>query len=223
MRFKVENLSKKKPDGSYLFKDISFTLFDKEIVTITGPTSKTTLLKCLSQLIVYDDGHVFIDDKAPEDVSIPIWRTRVLYVPQRPPIIPGTPLDYLKKIRSFKAQQKIVHLHNDPVEISSRWDIKEALWESDWNQLSGGEIQRISLAIALSCSPEVLLLDEPTSALDQNSCLLVEETLKNHSCIWITHNPEQENRISSYKIVLKPHEESNNDDSNNTDDLLLDI
>nr|CAG8454971.1 5147_t:CDS:2 [Entrophospora candida] len=219
MRFKVENLSKKKPDGSYLFKDISFTLFDKEIVTITGPSGvgKTTLLKCLSQLIVYDDGHVFIDD------NIPIWRTRVLYVPQRPPIIPGTPLDYLKKIRSFKAQQKIVHLHNDPVEISSRWDIKEALWESDWNQLSGGEIQRISLAIALSCSPEVLLLDEPTSALDQNSCLLVEETLKNHSCIWITHNPEQENRISSYKIVLKPHEESNNDDSNNTDDLLLDI
>ncbi|CAJ0884719.1 15968_t:CDS:2, partial [Entrophospora sp. SA101] len=80
-----------KSDGSYLFKDISFTLFDKEIVTITGP----------------------------KDVSIPIWRTRVLYVPQRPPIIPGTPLDYLKKIRSFKAQQKIAHLHNDPIEISS--------------------------------------------------------------------------------------------------------
>ncbi|CAJ0831574.1 245_t:CDS:2, partial [Entrophospora sp. SA101] len=60
------------------------------------------------------------------DVSIPIWRTRVLYVPQRPPIIPGTPLDYLKKIRSFKAQQ------NDTI-ISKSENKKPSLMQGDNN------------------------------------------------------------------------------------------
>ena len=42
---------------------------------------------------------------------------------------------------------------------SFRWDIEEELWDKEWNQLSGGEIQRISLSIALSCKPDLLLLD----------------------------------------------------------------
>ncbi|CAG8735952.1 8229_t:CDS:2, partial [Acaulospora morrowiae] len=70
-----------------------------------------------------------------------------------------------------------------------------------------GEIQRISLAIALSCKPEVLLLDEPTSALDPTTCLLVEESLKEYACIWVTHDVEQEKRVSTHKFVLNPRVE----------------
>ncbi|RKO83002.1 hypothetical protein BDK51DRAFT_52709 [Blyttiomyces helicus] len=55
---------------------------------------------------------------------------------------------------------------------------------------------------ALSRSPEILLLDEPTSALDPETCFLVEQTLKQHRCVWITHDPRQEARVASASIYM---------------------
>jgi len=86
MRFQAVNLSKKKPDGSYLFKDVSISLREREIITITGPSGvgKTTLLKCIAELVVFEEGKLYLDDKSPDQHGIPLWRTRVMYVPQRP-------------------------------------------------------------------------------------------------------------------------------------------
>ncbi|CAG8457309.1 10480_t:CDS:2 [Diversispora eburnea] len=199
MKLKVENLSKLKVDGTYLFKDVSFSLFGKEIITISGPSGvgKTTLLKCIAQLVIYEEGCIFFNDKTPEESGVPNWRTQIMYVPQRTPIMPGTPLEFSQKIRTFSSQRLINKFYDDPIEISGRWNISEELWEKNWNQLSGGELQRISLAIALS-------------SLDPKTCHLVEKTLKEYSCIIVTHDPEQEKRISTHRIVLKPHMENEN-------------
>jgi len=45
---------------------------------------KTTLLKCVAQLIILDEGKPFLWHKTPESWGFPAWRARVLYVPQRP-------------------------------------------------------------------------------------------------------------------------------------------
>ncbi|KAG0043479.1 hypothetical protein BGZ90_009077, partial [Linnemannia elongata] len=65
------------------------------------------------------------------------------------------------------------------------WGIRPHLWHKKWNTLSGGEMQRISLAIGCSFRPEILLLDEPTSALDEVSCEKVEKTLGHLNCLSI--------------------------------------
>lgn len=46
------------------------------------------------------------------------------------------------------------------VEVAGRWGVEAELWEREWSNLSGGEAQRIALAVALALdTAEVLLLD----------------------------------------------------------------
>jgi hypothetical protein len=43
---------------------------------------------------------------------------------------------------------------------------------------------------------------EPTSALDPETCLLVEKSLKDKTCLWISHDPLQEARVASATLTL---------------------
>ena len=121
-------------------------------------------------------------------------------------------------------------MREDAVDISRLLGIEETLWRRDWSNLSGGEAQRIVLAIAIGLNgAEVLLLDgmlgpysscqnadsgiisEPTSALDAASSLLVERVLESelHSAesmlkaiLWITHSEEQGQRVGTRFIHI---------------------
>ncbi|GJJ68454.1 hypothetical protein EMPS_00800 [Entomortierella parvispora] len=198
--FRAKGVGKKNEDGDWLFRNIDLEV-KHGILTITGPSGvgKSTLLKCINQTIIMDEGQVYLEDKTPDQWGMPNWRSRVMYIPQRSPIMEGTPSDFVEEVRRFGAHKKNKESFDDPVEIGLDWGIRPELWHSRWNTLSGGEIQRISLAIGCSFRPDVLLLDEPTSALDESSCGQVERTLRqmNCVCLWVTHNPQQAHRISS--------------------------
>ena len=68
--------------------------------------------------------------------------------------------------------------------------------------LSGGERNRVHLAMALKQGGNVLLLDEPCSALDPGSTLRVEETIvqlsESMTIVMVTHNMQQAARVSDY-------------------------
>jgi ABC-type multidrug transport system ATPase subunit len=86
--------------GSYSLvlaeSDLSFSLERGEVIAVRGPSGcgyllnspfsirKTTLLKCIAQLTLLDEGKPFLWHKTPESWGYPSWRSRVLYVPQRP-------------------------------------------------------------------------------------------------------------------------------------------
>lgn len=76
------------------------------------------------------------------------------------------------------------------------------------HELSGGMCQRVAIAMALSCSPRLLIADEPTSSLDEETqekilALLAEQKRKtNLSILLISHNADVVEKLADRVIVL---------------------
>jgi len=206
-----------------IFHDINLDVRDGDILVLRGKSGsgKSTLLKCFAHLILYD-GDIRYRGKKPKTYGIPMYRTHVLYVPQRPSMLPGTPKEFIQLLFSFSAcrsrtnQKQGSHAsavdEGRAIEVAAQWGIDAELWDRPWATLSGGESQRIALASAVGLNTaEVLLLDEPTSALDAESSGLVEQYLKDmlhdesvttKALVWITHSDEQGRRVGTRFVQI---------------------
>ncbi|KAI8982048.1 P-loop containing nucleoside triphosphate hydrolase protein [Mycotypha africana] len=201
--FEAKGISLKLDDRDrWLFKDVHIFLEKGDTLVIRGPSGagKTTLLKCLAHLQPYTAGQTYLYGKTPAHYGITIWRSRVMYVPQRPALHPGTPMDLFNMAKSYASQKG--KYFDDPIKIGMDWNLSASHFYENWSFLSGGQMQRCQLAVALALNPEILLLDEPTSALDPETTLLVEKSLQGRTCIWITHSPDQEKRVGTQTLTL---------------------
>lgn len=101
--------------------------------------------------------------------GIPFYRTQVLYLPQKPSLLPGTPREFLDTVTSFSSRKRPelpLPDSQQPIELSAAWGIEPEIWDRTWTNLSGGEAQRVALAIAVGLdSAEILLLDGSSSGV----------------------------------------------------------
>jgi hypothetical protein len=110
--------------------------------------------------------------RQPSEYGLPEYRTKVLYIPQRPSLLPGSPRDFIRTITSFSSRRtkgsNPSSSSADPpssafdraVKLARAWGIEPYLWDREWSNLSGGEAQRLGLAVGLGLGgAEVVLLD----------------------------------------------------------------
>ncbi|EIE23944.1 P-loop containing nucleoside triphosphate hydrolase protein [Coccomyxa subellipsoidea C-169] len=187
-----------------ILTDISFSVRAGEKLFIRGPSGvgKSLLLRALAYLDPIQGGTLFLDGKAPEQIGVPQWRTQVTYVPQSRTQQKGTPSELYFAAQQFKAQRG--RPRGDLPALVAELGLEQSVLNQPWIELSGGQAQRVTLAICIALKPTFLLLDEPTSALDHDSALAAERVLTSSGCglIWITHEDAQPLRVGGRVLQL---------------------
>lgn len=154
-----------------VLKNVSIKASDRDFLGIIGPngSGKTTLLRCISRVVSPQSGTVLIDGKNVNTLSRMDIGKLVALVPQT------TNVDFSFTVRDMVFMGRTPHIPRFGLEKSTDFKITEQAMEmvgishlSDrlYEELSGGEKQRVIIARALAQQSPVLLLDEPTAHLD---------------------------------------------------------
>lgn len=178
---KFDTVTKKFPNGTVAFKELSFEVKKGDLVLITGPSGsgKTTIMKLLIKEYDATDGKILLEEQPLDKIKnrkIPQHRQKIGVVFQDYKLIEdlnvweniALPL-YIKKQRQKTIESRVTDLLK-LVELSE----KALLFPK---QLSGGEAQRVSIARALSTAPSILFADEPTGNLDAKTSLKIIDLL----------------------------------------------
>eukprot|EP00891_Asterochloris_glomerata_P005468 jgi/Astpho2/5468/Aster-08007 len=190
--------------GRVIITNLSFSILQGETLFVRGASGvgKSLLLRCLALLDPLQAGTLTLDEETPQHLGVPQWRSLVTYVPQSRVQPKGTPSELYFTAQQFKAQKG--RERGDLPALVSQLGLDQGVLNQPWVELSGGQSQRVTLAIALALKPKFLLLDEPSSALDHDSTLKLEQVLKDSGCglVWVTHDDSQPGRVGGRIIHL---------------------
>ena len=188
--------------------DVNLTIARGEFVSFIGPSGcgKTTLLRVIADLEQATGGSIRVNGVSPQAARLAraygyVFQAAALY-PWRnalanvmlPLEIMGLPAG--ERRRKAQAQLELVGLSG--FERKFPW------------QLSGGMQQRVSIARAMACEPELLLMDEPFGALDEitrdhlNEQLLRLWERSGKTVIFVTHSISEAVFLSNRIVVMSP-------------------
>lgn len=176
--------------------DIGFEISSSLALVGQSGSGKSLTLKALlgmlpSSMECIIDSDATFELKGGKDIS---------FVPQNP-FTALSPLTKIKK-QFFVSESRVKKLF-------AQVDLDESLLERFAPELSGGQLQRVVIAMALECEPKLILLDEPTTALDPQTRVLILDLLrdlqKKHGfkMLFVTHDMNSAKVICDDICVIK--------------------
>ena len=197
---KIKNLTVKYEKT--ILENVNLKL-DRKIYGLMGMTGsgKTTFIKAVLGLIKYE-GEILLNGK-------------LLDVRRRFQVVFQNPFNSFDPKRSIGFSiSEIIRLNNTNYkldELAEKVGINPEFMDKYPSELSGGELQRLSIARALAGNPEVFILDEPTSALDvenQKKILDILKEIKDVTIIFISHDMNVLKYLSDEILVLNPEKKN---------------
>ena len=195
-----------------VLKEIEISLDLGQVLSIVGPngSGKSTLLKCINRILKPRKNTVLIDGKDANTFDIKELSKIMGYVPQSSTsTFPFTVFDVVLMGRKPYVNWNLSDRDSEIVcEILDFLGISE-LAMRHFNELSGGEQQKVIIARALAQQPQILLLDEPTSSLDIKHQLDILNMLRSltqsgeRSVIVTMHDLNSASRFSDKMVMLK--------------------
>ena len=194
-----------------VLKDVGIDLGKGEILSIVGPNGagKTTLLKCVLGIVKPDKGTILIDGKDASRMNRLKRAKCISYAPQASPAkFPISVFDTVLMGRrpyiAWKPSENDLEIVADVLKSMDLDDV--AL--RDFDQLSGGQKQKVLLARTFAQDTDYLLLDEPTSSLDLRHQMEVMEMIssmvkrKGAAAMLAMHDLNLASRFSDTIVML---------------------
>ena len=200
---KVSKIYKMGSDEIRALDKVDLAIGEAEFTVILGPSGsgKSTLLNLLGGMDRPTEGNIIFNGQ-----NVAGFSEKKLELYRRESI--GFVFQFYNLIPSLTARENVAiaaKLSKNPLDVD---EVIEAVGSLFPSNLSGGELQRLSIARALVKNPKILLCDEPTGALDSATGTKVLSLLKNTAkenkiaLIIVTHNSKLE-EISDNLVRLK--------------------
>ena len=191
----VANNITKAFDDKLLFENFSFSLPPAGIVGIIGPNGagKTTLFRMIMDQVKPDSGHFEIGETV-----------KIGYVDQT-----HTEIDPEKTVyQVISGDSEFINVGGRQINARAyvaRFNFSGADQEKKCKILSGGERNRLHLALTLKSESNVLLLDEPTNDIDVNTLRALEEGLENYAgcAVIISHDRWFLDRVATHMLAFE--------------------
>lgn len=156
-------------NGANIVSDFNLSISKGEKVLVKGNsgTGKSTLMKLLLGFTQQTYGNLYFQGDIVDESLVWDIRKKVAYVPQELDIGDGNVDYFINEILSYQVNRSTLD-YSRIYSLLNQFNLKQNILSKDFEDLSGGEKQRIAIIISLLINRYIYLLDEPTSALDLN-------------------------------------------------------
>ena len=194
-----------------VLNNINLNINSGDILALVGPSGagKSTIFSLILKFIEPIRGAIFIDGYDLKNFNTNSLRKLIAIVPQKTFIFSGTIAEAISFGRPFNRKKiinaaKIANAHDFIKNLPKGY---ETFIEERGSNLSGGQLQRISIARALLGDPTILLLDEATSALDAEAEQAVQKGLRqamhNRTVLVIAHRLSTVQKADKIAVIEK--------------------